>query len=276
MKPILTTLILFFVATSTYSQTDTEKITDSIVREGKRLYRSEMASWYGSDLFMEKFKDQLSDARGYFSYDEGKLTKCIFFNKDESPKVMASFSFDSTFNIETAKAEGKSREFTQREKDIYAIRKLALEIINSDTLFKVYENTSLNLIPLVENGDKKVYVLTGPKSHGVVIIGNDYLLTFDDQNKIKTKRQLHKNIIPISFEPQNGQTVVQAIHTHLPETGDFITATDICTLMVYQKFAKWKQHIVIGKEYVSLWSCENSQLAIMSKKVWDNIGKENN
>jgi hypothetical protein len=276
MKSIITSLLVFLQAISAQSQADIENIKDSIVREGKQLYRSEMASWYGTDLFMEKFKDQLSNARGYFSYDEGKLTKCIFFNKDESPKVMASFIFDSTFSTETAKIDDKAREFTQREKDIYAIRKQALEIINSDTLFKVYENTNLNLIPLVGNGEKKVYVLTGPKSHGVVIIGNDYLLTFDDQNKIKTKRQLHKNIIPISYEAKNGQTIVQAIHTHLPETGDFIAATDVCTLMMYQKFAKWKQHIVVGEKYVSLWDCEKSWLNVLTRAAWDKVVQSDN
>jgi hypothetical protein len=275
MKSIQAIFILF-IAASAYGQTGTEKITDSIVREGKKLYRSEMASWYGTDLFMEKFKDRLSDARGYFSYDDGPITKCIFFNKDESPKIMASFSFDSTFNTETAKIDDKPREFTAREKDIYAIRKLALEIINSDTLFKVYENTSLNLIPLVENDEKKVYVLTGPKSHGVVVIGNDYLLTFDEQNKLASKKRLHKTMLEMPYATKGTENEGMAMHTHLPETGDFMTATDICTTMLYQKFAKWKQHYVIAKNYVSIWDCGKNVLVLLTKEAWDNMSNGKN
>jgi len=46
---------------------------------------------------------------------------------------------------------------------------------------------------------KKVYVLTGPQQNGVVIFGNDYLLTFDKNNKLTLKKQLHRNIISIKF-----------------------------------------------------------------------------
>jgi hypothetical protein len=158
------TFLLLLISTTCLAQPNTEKIADSIVAEGKQLYRSEMASWYGTDIFLEKFKDQRANLRGYFSYSEGKITNCIFFS--ETPKVLATISFDSTFNTATAKIDDKQREFSTRELQIYTIRKTALEIINKDTLFKVYDNTSLNLIPMVENGAKRVYVLSGPKSRG--------------------------------------------------------------------------------------------------------------
>ncbi len=232
-----------------------------------------MASWYGTDIFMEKLKDLHSNARGYFSYPDGKLTNCIFFSKDETPKVLVTISFDSTFSSATAKVDNKQRDFTTYENEIYTIRKQALEVINGDTLFKVYENTSLNIIPYIENGVKKVYVLTGPKSSGEVIIGNDYLLTYDEQNKMTARKRLHKNIIRISYVAKDGQQVVGAAHSHLPETGDFITATDICTLMLYEKFAKWEQHVVISENYVSLWDCKKDWLVILSKEAWEKMGK---
>lgn len=273
MKKIPAFLFAFFSAVFCFAQPgiDTEKITDSIVKEGKWLYRSEMASWYGTDIFMEKLKDRAGNARGYFSYPDGKLTNCIFFSKDETPKVLATISFDSTFQTATAKIDSKEREFTKYENEIYTIRKLALEVINGDTLFKVYENTSLNVIPYVENGLKKVYVLTGPRSAGEVIIGNDYLLTYDEQNKMAVKKRLHKNILRISYVMKDGQQSIGAVHSHLPETGEFITSTDICTLMLYEKFAKWEQHVVISKNYVSLWDCKKDQLVILSKEAWDKI-----
>ena len=154
---------------------------------------------------------------------------------------------------------------------MHLIRTAALKTINSDTLFKHYKNTNLNLIPLISNERKKVYVLTGPEENGVVIFGNDYLLTFDDNNELISKKQLHKNIISINYGSTGDTTIIGTIHTHLPETGEFITATDICTLMLYEKFAKWQQHYVMSKNYVSIWDCNKNILAILTKKAWDNI-----
>lgn len=48
-----------------YGQPDPTELAQPIVAEGKILYRSEMASWYGTDLFLEKFK-QTNTIGGYF------------------------------------------------------------------------------------------------------------------------------------------------------------------------------------------------------------------
>jgi hypothetical protein len=119
-----------------------------------------------------------------------------------------------------------------------------------------------------------VYVLTGAEQNGVVIFGNDYLLTYNNNNLLISKRQLHKNIISMSYGNTSDTTVVGTMHTHLPETGDFITATDICTLMLYEKVAKWQQHLVISRNYVSIWDCNKNNLAILTKQAWDNINNE--
>ena len=272
MKKILITFINLTVCIIAFGQDKIEKATSSIVDEGKQLYKSEMASWYGTDIFLEKFGDRRENIGGYFSYTDNGVSKCIFFSKSEIPKVIGTISFDSTYNVNTAKADGSERDFTTNELDLYTIRKIALAEINSDTLFKTYKNTNLNLIPLIDKEEKKVYVLTGPQNNGVVIIGNDYLLTFDKRNKLITKKQLHKNIIPIKYTEEKDEAVT--MHTHLKETGDYITATDICTLLLYEKFATWKQHIVISEDYVCIWDCKTDQLVTLTKKAWENIYKD--
>lgn len=80
------------------------------------------------------------------------------------------------------------------------------------------------MIPLISNGERKAYVLTGPKVSGVVVLGNDYLLTFDQDGNLATKRRLHRNIIPIEYGKE-GQEVFAAMHTHLPETGDYFMSS---------------------------------------------------
>jgi hypothetical protein len=241
-----TTILLTLLSLNVFGQGNPTEQAKPIVAEGKRLYKSEMASWYGTDIFLESYKDR-ANIGGYFSYSDNDVAKCIFFSRADKPKVIGTISFDGTYDIKTAKTDLTEREFTTNESDLYAIRKIALEAIKSDTLFKTYKNTSFNLIPLINGGEKKVYVLTGPEQNGVVIFGNDYLLTFDKNNKLIEKKQLHKNIIPINYGDKKDGEIEGTIHTHLPETGDFITATDICTLLLYEKFAKWKQHNVVSR-----------------------------
>jgi hypothetical protein len=270
MKKTILILLNFSLFTLAFGQNNIDKQTSAIIEEGRMLYKSEMASWYGTDIFLEKFSNKKANTSGYFSYVENNISKCIFFSKGEFPKVIGTISFDSTYNIKTAIADGTERDFTSEELDLYLIRKIALAEIKKDTIFKTFENTSLNIIPIINKTVKKVYVLTGPSNDGVVIIGNDYLLTFGKNSKLTEKKQLHKNIIPINYAKTESEEVV-TMHTHLPETGEFITATDICTILLYEKFAKWKQHIVISREYVSFWDCNKDTLTVLTKKAWDKI-----
>jgi hypothetical protein len=272
MKKVFTLLSLMTLSITLFGQQDLGKISDSIFEEGLKLYKSEMASWYGTDIFLEKYKN-MQNVGGYFSYSDNDVAKCIFFSKGEPTKVIGTISFDSSYNVHNAQVDLSERDFTKNENVLYTIRTESLKTINSDTLFKLYKNTNLNLIPIISNGQEKVYVLTGPKKDGVVIFGNDYLLTYNDKNELLNKKQLHKNIISINYN--TGDTnVLATMHTHLPETGDFITATDICTLMLYEKFAKWGQHYVISNKYISIWDCNKNILAILTKEVWDNINND--
>jgi hypothetical protein len=271
------TTFLLWVLISSYSfgQDSPTTLARPIVDEGKRLYKSEMASWYGTDLFLERYEKR-TNVGGYFSYTENETSRCIFFSKSDKPKVIGTITFDSTYNTKTANTDLTERDFTQLESDLFSIRKIALTTINSDTLFKTYNNTNLNLIPLISGGEKKVYVLTGPEQKGVVIFGNDYLLTFDKDNNLKSKRQLHKNIIALNYggKEEEGKEIEGTIHTHLPETGEFITATDICTLMLYGKFTKWKQHNVVSKNYLNIWNCLTDELVVIPMATIDKINKD--
>jgi hypothetical protein len=273
MKKIFT-FSLALLSFYAFGQDNPTADAQPIVAEGKLLYKSEMASWYGTDLFLENYKKS-ENIGGYFSYTDNKLAKCIFFSKEDKPKVIGTISFDSTYNTKAASISLTEREFTKMETDLFEIRKLALTEINDDSLFQTYKNTNLNLIPLINGKDRKVYVLTGPKNSGVVIFGNDYLLTFDDSNKLLVKKQLHKNIIPVYYggKEENKQNA-GAMHSHLPETGQFMTATDICTLMLYEKFAKWEQHIVISEKYMNIWSCKTDQLTVIPKSTIDKIDND--
>jgi hypothetical protein len=270
-------IILSIFTVSVFGQKNPTEKAQPIVEEGKLLYKSEMASWFGTDLFLESYKER-DNIGGYFSYAVKDTAKCIFFSKAENPKVIGTISFDSTYNVNSAKTDLTERDFTSVEKDLYQIRDASLMELqtNEDEFFTFYENTSPNIIPLISEGEKKVYILTGPQQSGVVIFGNDYLLKFDKNNKLKSKKQLHKNIIPVEYggDVEEGKEVEGAVHSHLPETGDFITATDICTLMLYEKFTGWKTHTVISEKYLNIWNCKTDELMVISTKTVDKIDKD--
>jgi len=274
-KSISLALTLIIIKLYAFGQPNPTQEAQPIVQEGKKLYKSEMASWYGTDLFLENYTNK-DNIGGYFSYNENDTAKCIFFSREEKPKVIGTILFDSTYNTKKASMNLTEREFSKNEFDLYEIRKLALSEINTDTMFKSYKNTSFNLIPLITGNEKKVYVLTGPVENGVVIFGNDYLLTFDKNNKLLIKKQLHKNIIPVYFDnkKENDKNSIGAMHSHLPETGQFMTATDICTLLLYSKFAKWEQHIVVSEKYMNIWSCISEQLTVIPKDVVEKINAD--
>jgi len=264
-------LIITLFGISLVKAQNLDKKTTAFVTEGKLLYRSEMASWYGSDVLQARFKQKAAEAGGYFSYSDGDQSKCIFFGKTNTPKPVITFTFDQNYDVNTVIVDTTDRGFSPNELELFTIRQNALKAINTDTLFKVYNNTSLNIIPLIDKDSKKVFVLTGPQQTGVIIFGNDYLLTFDKSNQLTTTKRLHKNIIPINYSKESMETT----HSHLPETGDFITSTDICTLMLYGKTANWKNHIVISKNYGSIWNCQNETLSIFTTEALKKIAKKN-
>jgi len=82
-----TLIIIFTLFTlSVLAQNNPTREAQPIVAEGKLLYKSEMASWCGTDLFLENYKNR-QNIGGYFSYTEKETPKCIFFAKFDNPKV---------------------------------------------------------------------------------------------------------------------------------------------------------------------------------------------
>ncbi len=53
MNKLISTIATLLIATGLYAQKNAEE--QAVVNEGRQLYRSEMASWYGTDLFLKNF-----------------------------------------------------------------------------------------------------------------------------------------------------------------------------------------------------------------------------
>lgn len=268
-KRLLYFLMLFLVFCSIQAQ-DLDRIAEEIEAEGRSLFRLELAAWYGSEIFKENYNGERAIG-GYFSYIDADTPKCLFFSKDEKPKVIGVVSFGDIKIVETATIDFKVRDFKKEEKVLYTVRQKALEEVRQDTLFKNYTNSSLNLIPVIKNDIRKVYVLTAPKVSGVVLFGNDYLLDFGRGDTLINVREIHRSLIPVDFGEEGDSAT---FHNHILDTDPFITPTDVCTLLLYAKFAGWKRHFVASKEYVSIWDCEKEELRIVTREQFDNMKDE--
>jgi len=271
MRYIITGLFIICSLSAVQAQGKLPKDAEEAVQVGKLLYRSEMASWHGTDILQGRYGVLRPLIGGYFSYADGERTVCLFFTKDEVPKALIRFSFDGPLKINGAQIDTARSPLSMLEMELFAMRRSAMEVVSTDDLFEFYEGINFNLIPIVNGKLRQVYILSGPKAHGKVVIGNDYLLTFDKSNKVKEKRRLHKNIQ--IFEHADSE-VTTTMHTHLAETGEFITPTDICTLMLYADIAGWPQHIVISETQVSIWDCNKHDLTVIERKAWDKIAKD--
>ena len=276
-KLTISCVLLLFAVRALAQHKNTQRLTDNIVNEGKALFRSEWASWYGSDIFLAQCKEKRALVGGYISYETPTGLNNVFFSKGGDPVALATTSFGNDFNENNYKLDTIPRKLNALEKELVNIRQAVIKRMRTDTIFKYFKNTELNAVPIIRNGVKKVYVLTGPQTNGVVIFGNDYLVNFNNNNEITEIRRLHKNILSIQYHgptADSSKTEISAMHSHLPETGDFITATDICTLMLYEKYTTWSQYYVLSKNYVSIWDCKKNELFEMTMEAWKKIGKD--
>lgn len=267
---IISTLVLSF--TSLFAKKNLAEIAAEIATEGKILYKIDMASWLGTDILKEHYLGSMDSLGGYFSYVNEERSYCIFYSRYDFNKVVFEASFDSTYELNMAKYNYKRRAFNSKELELFTMRERAAQLLKTDTIFKFYKNTTPNLIPLIYNGERKVYIITGTTLNNMVPLGNDYLLQFDKNLNVKKTTKIHKNFIPI--ENKNNDTSLTTMHSHLASTGDFITPTDICTIMEYEKIEKWKAHYVISNDYISIWDCEKDRLLILEKDVWQKISKD--
>jgi hypothetical protein len=272
-KNVIFLFLLFNLTLISYSQE-----TQKILEEGKLLYRLEKASWYGTDDMLVRFTDLRENIGGYLSYEsENHKVVNIFFSKTNPYEILFRYYFDSLPQVKPYQIDTTNHIASQYEYDLITIRQEALNQIkvNKDDFFTFYKKTSFNLIPLIKNGKKRVFIITGPSNSGVVIIGNDYLLTYNKKNKFKKRIKIHQTMLKLPYKSEDTTNQLKlTVHSHV--LSDCISSTDICTFLLYKEFVEWKQHYVISKKYVSIFDFETENLVILPKKAWENFYKDKN
>lgn len=242
------------------------------------LYKLEQASWNASDLITSVTGlTSLDSIRGYLSYGWGNEYNAIFYGGEKKDRIYGHFVFDSLLSVETAVIDLMPRNANSKEKPLIALREDADELIKRDAgkFFERFEKTSFNLIPVITEKGKKVVVLTGPQETGNVLFGNDYELHYTADNKFKSQTKLHSDLSVAPMEAKSQGGVVYAeLHAHAGGDAPYITATDICTLLLYGEYTNWTQHFVISDKFVSIWDLQKKSLQVITRKEWDKRAKE--
>ncbi len=272
MKKLFTLITLFILAQNATAQKNVlTHLVDSINAEGEMLYRSEWASGHSTHIFASNFGEKKLLSGGYFSYETKQEITTIFFSKNEAPVVLATVRFEHGLDSSKYSIDTTTRKFTQNEKEFYTIRSKAAQAVLNDTLFKFYQHTSLNLVPIIKDGAKRVYVITAQTAPDEVLLGNDYLVNFDKDNNIIKKAKLHNNLIPLGT---GGKEAIKASsHQHLGETSPYITATDICAFKLWKSKTTWVISFVVSTGYVSAWHFRDEFLEILTQDEWQKIMK---
>lgn len=268
-------LLLLISATVSFSQ---NKETDRILEEGKLLFRLEKGSWYGTDDMLARFNTKKDSIGGYLSYEtENNQINTIFFSRFNSDKILVRYTFDSLPKVKPIKIDTTNNITSDLEKSLIIIRQDAKDRAssNEDKFFSFYENTALNFIPVIKGKERSVFVLTGPQVSGVVLIGNDYKLSYDKKNKFDEKMKIHNSILQFPYNSGDKENkTVETFHSHI--VTEYISSTDICTLLLYKNYVEWNKHIVMSKKEVSIFDMEKETLFTMKRKAWDKIAEHQN
>jgi len=273
MNKLLLLTIASVISASAQAQSALDKKAKEVLAEGKQLYRMETANRQAPALFKQKYKGKEKPA-GNFTYVEKDEVRCIFYGKDAANTVLGTIIIDTALDFAHAIVDVTARKLTSRENSLYEMYTAATTAIKTDSFFKKYDNSSMAALPMIADGEKKVYIMSFPASNGTITLGNDYLLTFSDNNTISSRKKLHKDMVTLAKDGRNangggGYTM----HTHVQEGDGLILPTDLCTLMLYKTTGKWSQHYVISRNHVCIWDKDNNELSVLTLEEWQDMLK---
>ena len=241
---------------------------NGVVDEGTKLYKIALALQHGATVMKSKYPAIKNTSSAQAAYFTNEKSVSVFFGAIPS-QIIATVSFDDQARIETARVDSRTREASTLERELFALTKASEKDI-ANASYKVYGNSHFTILPLIDDKGKRAYVITTSDREDVITFGNDHMLTFDNDAKITKRTPIHRNLMWTETQPKEiGKDAVEAWHTHLPETGSTITATDVCTLLLHEQATKWKKYSVISEKLVSVWDCEADKLSLVPRQKWE-------
>lgn len=211
------------------SEAELKTKLDSVLVEGNLLYKYEKVAWISTDLAMGN-RTVKKDYAGFLVYQEQEEVRTIILGK-KTQNCIAEYSFESDFSKPKSE-KTESRELSNLEKNLIEVRdKIFESVFDKKYELLIPNGYSPNFILLPFAEKYKLYVIMGTTQRDLIPFGNDYLFIADKNGKIESWQKFHSRLIP-GYTKMEGNKITELIHSHL-RTTPLITATDICTFMLY-------------------------------------------
>ncbi|MGB8259081.1 MAG: hypothetical protein WCE75_01965 [Terracidiphilus sp.] len=241
LRPALACLALLCASAPAHSQVankDLPAYLAGVTERGRALYAYDQAAWHGTDAFLDLHPSREGLAR-YVCVKTLKGWKVVFPKWDTlHAQLLVAYE---------ASDEQTPGHFTARRFDppIEPIEDLAgmeraLEAAIAD--FGSSDRPYNTAILPAPGGDLYVYLYPGQTRDDVWPIGGDLRYTFSpDGKQILDKRQLHKTILDMRFDPK--LQIVAGTHSHI--LSDVPEDTDV--LYVLTRKPSIPEYIAAGK-----------------------------
>ncbi|MEP2668686.1 MAG: hypothetical protein ABJH04_06820 [Cyclobacteriaceae bacterium] len=251
-------LILAVQAFCLFGQ-DLEQVSNEILQDGIQMYRNERASWISTDYIPEKDKSLVN---GYFTYFNGENFISIYFDPSNKNAVY-KFTFQpmGEIDIEMLKTE-QNIPLTKMELGILKVRKKAVGL--SVMWYKQFGYTQIvnpNVIIHKTSPQYEVYVIPGAKIPDLIPIGGDLRMTFKSDGELDKIDAIHNNLIPFEAET-SGKVYLSHEHKGRRLEKEYITSTDICTLLLYRDYVMEEKHTVVHRKFISEFYAKEVRLLI--------------
>ncbi|MEQ9229348.1 MAG: hypothetical protein RIF46_01600 [Cyclobacteriaceae bacterium] len=245
-----------------FAQDELSKVANEILNKGLSLYRLEMASWQSTDSLNAEDKKR---AEGYFSYRQNGILQSIYYDPSGEFAVKKFlFTEDSLVSVTIQEIE-ENVPLTSNETAIVNFTKKAKDM--SVVWYSMQgwsEIVNPNIMVVKGDSDYEYICIPGAKSGGFTPIGGEIKHKFNSKNEWNGMDHLHNNLIPI----EHHDDAAIASHNHFGKKlgKEYITPTDICTILLYQRWSNVDQHIVVHKKFISEFYPKTLKLVIRENK----------
>ena len=241
---------------------------EEAISDGKRIFLHEFAAWQAMSHFRDALDTLPIEA---LVVVEERDSLCVVFYSMESGKtaqIYLSFWLDNAASPGSERPKVGERAPSVEEIQAIALRKAVEEdwAKNEGGFYRLDELARMSMVVFAGETGHRAYIMARPIDAGQIFFGNDYLLKLDGGNAVVSRECLHPTLHALPTQ----ETAAVTAHLHEGKgQRQLITATDISSLMLYAQFTNWKQHLAIGKNYVSTWDILSGTLTVESRKNWD-------
>jgi len=254
--------VVVFLFSSSSNGQDLRAIADSILEEGRMLYHIELADRNSELELNQKYSKE--EVKHRLSYTDGRSIYTLFFT-EKGKHVRFEFTYPGLTKPSEYEIAGTKRKPSKLEKRLFKCLVKTENAIATDTTFiKPFPNFSHRKIFVVQHGKITGYVFPNSILKHVVPFGNDFQFHFSRKGKLKSIDKQHTKFLLVESNPQleDDEQVVSGAHGHSNNYSPFMTATDVCTLLLYKQYLAWNQHVVVHDRYVSFFDLTRESLDI--------------